>query len=189
MRADADINDDGKLYKKYTNKRTNAKKEGLECNLTYDDYCYLVRSAKITSSQIGFNTKDKFVLARYNDCGNYQLGNCRFITQKENACEKKISKKSSEASSHNIKNFMKNLSQETKLNIRKKIRETRHKKALIRQQHRREEFLKQANASYIGERNSQYGTCWIYKGAVNKKIKKEFLTDYLEAGWIKGRKL
>jgi hypothetical protein len=40
----------------------------------------------------------------------------------------------------------------------------------------------------IGEKNSQYGTCWITKDGANKKIKKEDLDSYLNEGWVKGRK-
>jgi len=40
----------------------------------------------------------------------------------------------------------------------------------------------------IGEKNSQYGTCWITKDNVNKKIKKENLEFYLNESWVKGRK-
>ena len=40
----------------------------------------------------------------------------------------------------------------------------------------------------VGESNSQYGTCWITKNGVNKKIKKEDLETYLNEGWLKGRK-
>ena len=39
-----------------------------------------------------------------------------------------------------------------------------------------------------GETNSQYGTCWITKDSINKKIKKEDLETYLNEGWLKGRK-
>lgn len=39
-----------------------------------------------------------------------------------------------------------------------------------------------------GESNSQYGTCWITKEGINKKIKKEDLETYLNEGWVKGRK-
>jgi len=39
-----------------------------------------------------------------------------------------------------------------------------------------------------GEKNSQFGTCWITKEGENKKIKKELLENYLNDGWIKGRK-
>ena len=38
-----------------------------------------------------------------------------------------------------------------------------------------------------GEKNSQYGTCWIIKDGENKKIKKEELEDYISQGWEKGR--
>ncbi len=40
----------------------------------------------------------------------------------------------------------------------------------------------------LGEKNSQYGTCWITKEGVNKKIKKEEINNYLCKGWYKGRK-
>lgn len=39
-----------------------------------------------------------------------------------------------------------------------------------------------------GETNSQYGTCWITKEGINKKIKKEDLETYLNEDWIQGRK-
>ena len=38
-----------------------------------------------------------------------------------------------------------------------------------------------------GEKNSQFGTCWITKDGENKKIKKEELDIYLNDGWIKGK--
>jgi hypothetical protein len=38
----------------------------------------------------------------------------------------------------------------------------------------------------VGNKNSQYGTCWITNGFENKKIKK---TDTLPDGWCLGRKL
>ena len=41
----------------------------------------------------------------------------------------------------------------------------------------------------VGEKNSQYGTCWINKGGENKKIKKSDLDSYLITGWVKGRKM
>lgn len=41
-----------------------------------------------------------------------------------------------------------------------------------------------------GEKNSQFGTCWIYHTQFgNKKIKKEELDNYIGDGWIKGRKM
>ena len=39
-----------------------------------------------------------------------------------------------------------------------------------------------------GSLNSQYGTFWITKDGVNKKIKKEELDSFIQQGWIRGRK-
>ena len=39
-----------------------------------------------------------------------------------------------------------------------------------------------------GETNSQYGTCWITRDGVNKKVKKEELEIYISENWVKGRK-
>ena len=36
----------------------------------------------------------------------------------------------------------------------------------------------------IGNRNSQFGTCWITNGAINKKIKQ---TEEIPHGWFRGR--
>jgi len=41
----------------------------------------------------------------------------------------------------------------------------------------------------VGEKNSQYGTCWIHNNIQNKKIRKEELNNYIQLGWIKGRKM
>ena len=38
-----------------------------------------------------------------------------------------------------------------------------------------------------GVKNSQYGTCWIMKDGISKKIKKSDLDTYISEGWIKGR--
>jgi hypothetical protein len=39
-----------------------------------------------------------------------------------------------------------------------------------------------------GETNSQYGTCWVTKDGLNKKLKKDELENHLYDGWITGRK-
>lgn len=41
----------------------------------------------------------------------------------------------------------------------------------------------------VGKTNSQYGTCWINKDGLNKKIKKEDLISFINDDWIKGRKM
>lgn len=45
------------------------------------------------------------------------------------------------------------------------------------------------NKHQQGEKNSQYGTCWITKNGINKKIKKIDIDEYINLGWIKGRKM
>lgn len=41
----------------------------------------------------------------------------------------------------------------------------------------------------IGEKNSQFGTCWITKDGENKKIKKQELEVFIKEGWKNGRKV
>lgn len=57
--------------------------------------------------------------------------------------------------------------------------------------HTEESKLLMSNSSKgmgTGNKNSQYGTCWITKNDINKKIKKEELETYLNEEWVKGRK-
>lgn len=57
-------------------------------------------------------------------------------------------------------------------------------------QHSEETKFKMSNTKKgtgIGVNNSQFGTCWITKNGNDKKIKKEYLQEYLSEGWIKGR--
>lgn len=39
-----------------------------------------------------------------------------------------------------------------------------------------------------GEKNSQFGTCWVTDGVKPVKIKKEHLSEYLQNGYSRGRK-
>ena len=56
--------------------------------------------------------------------------------------------------------------------------------------HTEETKLKQSLAKrgkYSKENHPQYGTCWVTKEGINKKIKKEELENYLSLDWNKGR--
>lgn len=44
------------------------------------------------------------------------------------------------------------------------------------------------SASQSGEKNSQFGTCWVTNGVAPIKIKKENLDEYLANGYRRGRK-
>lgn len=45
-----------------------------------------------------------------------------------------------------------------------------------------------AAADRTGEKNSQFGTCWISKDGTAIKIKKNNLLEYLQQGYLRGRK-
>lgn len=40
-----------------------------------------------------------------------------------------------------------------------------------------------------GEKNSQFGTCWVHNDEKSIKIKKDKLSEYEKNGWVKGRKM
>lgn len=83
-----DVDDDGKLRKKYNRKKENAKYvQHIEFKLTFQDFVNLVYEAGIKSSDLGYKGK-RYVLGRYRDKGPYAIGNCRFITQEENIAER-----------------------------------------------------------------------------------------------------
>jgi len=54
--------------------------------------------------------------------------------------------------------------------------------------HTEETKQKMKKSKNVGSNNPQYGTCWITKDGVNKKIKKEIFDLFIKDGWIKGRK-
>lgn len=59
---------------------------GVEFLLTESDVYWLMFMAGITKEDIGPG-KGKYCLARFKDLGHYEIGNCRFITNEENARE------------------------------------------------------------------------------------------------------
>jgi hypothetical protein len=80
---------------------------------------------------------------------------------------------------------------QSRINLEKYINSGKHNfKTFTGKNHTNEskEKMREKAKLRIGENNSQYGTCWITKDNLNKKIKKEELEIYLNEGWIKGRK-
>ena len=121
-----EIDDDGKLYKHYDNKKYSAKKNGLGCKLSFYEYCLLVKEAGLKSSDLGYAGHD-YVLARYNDEGDYEYGKCRFITRRENLLERKTSQAQIDASKRNIKlahEKYNNMTEEEKAEFCKIIKES-----------------------------------------------------------------
>lgn len=81
---------DYKISRKYAN----AKREGHQFLLTKEQIEWLLAEAGIEPEDWSFYG---YHLARYNDSGDYVLGNCRFIPASDNFKEKKISDKQLEA--------------------------------------------------------------------------------------------
>lgn len=173
-----------KQRQKISNKRVNAEKEGIKFLLSDEEIIKLLNLAGITFDDWGFSSDKKYVLARYGDSGNYEFGNCRFITQKENAKEKKISEKSKKISSLNSKKGLEAINRPESLKKREESLlkyNLRRKEEAIQRRIEKEKFL---HKSYIGSKNSQFGTMWITNGEVNKKVNKN---DEIPNGYRKGR--
>jgi hypothetical protein len=51
------------------------------------------------------------------------------------------------------------------------------------------EKMKKAHANQSGDRNSQFGSCWIRKNGTSMKIKRVDLDQFLGDGWSLGRKM
>lgn len=185
------LDDDHKLASHYYNKRTNAKKENINFNLSIDEYCELVSKANLKSSNLGFSG-DNFVLARYNDIGDYSFDNCRFITQAENAKEKKISQVARNSSKQNaikLNNYLKNIPGDIKsMAIKRGIQKSTYcqNRAKLKEIHLLEKESKK-DKRYCKEHNSQYNTFWITDGNINMKWKSA--KGELPKNFYKGRVL
>jgi hypothetical protein len=52
-----------------------------------------------------------------------------------------------------------------------------------------DDVKKRMSEAHSGSKNSQYGTCWVTDGSNSKKIKNEELKEYLDNGFVKGRRI
>ncbi len=113
-----------KLYQKYLNKEINAKKEGIGFHLSFFDFQKLMEDVGITVDDLHIKG---YHLSRYNDSGDYCIGNCRFVDYRVNYAEKKITDKIRTTSRKNIKAFKDSQSFHDRSIIAKKIVETKRK--------------------------------------------------------------
>lgn len=105
------------VYRKYSNKRVNAAKEGIPFNLSYDEFVHLMAESHISVDDLHIKG---YHLARYGDTGSYEIGNCRFIPYLDNYSEKVITEKSRNASRSNIRKYRDSLSPEQLSDLAKK---------------------------------------------------------------------
>ena len=186
---ESELSDDGKLFIKYCAKKSNAKLAGVQCTLTFHEYCLLVQQAGLKSSDLGYSGNG-YDLARYNDSGDYTFDNCRFITHSENAKERKLSdamknslKKAIEASSKSCKNDPTRRRDAIKSGIcsSKKCQEM-HQRSL----EKLAEYESSKDPRRSGVHNSSYGTHWITDGVNNRKWCPDEEPEIPE-GWRLGR--
>ena len=167
----AEVDDDGKLRDRWYNKKGDAKTQGLKCLLTFEEYCQLVKDAGLVSSQLGYKGQ-KYVLARYNDEGNYEIGNCRFITQKENIKEKKISMKMHQENMRKVRLMHEKRKQMSPEEFSRRTSEgirnskSYQQKSIIRRE-KELERQRSLDPRWKGEKNSAYGCRWVTNGETN----------------------
>lgn len=74
--------------RKWRNLYPNAAHKGAKCLLTFEQYIDLAIDAGITQPSQIDKTKGSYSLGRVGDIGNYEIGNCRFITVEQNLDER-----------------------------------------------------------------------------------------------------
>jgi hypothetical protein len=79
-----------KWYRKYRNLVGNAVQRDAECLLSFRQYLKLAIKAQLFHPDLIGRTAGKFVMGRLGDMGNYEWGNCRFITVEQNRLEKDL---------------------------------------------------------------------------------------------------
>lgn len=178
------IDNDGSLPGKFSRKKSNAKRKGIEFLLSYEQYVHLVESAGLVASDIG--RKGGYDLARYGDEGPYSIDNCRFITHGDNIRERKVSDKMRAHQTALLKGIY-----ERRAQLSPEERSAKAKAAAANRIRPAESLLREAariaslHPSYAGPRNSQFGTFWITDGTVNRKWNPSL--GALPEGFYKGR--
>lgn len=125
------------------------------------------------------------------ECMNMRVGGCGGYSKKANdAYLHKL---------HNDEEFRENLSVKARENNLRLIEEGKLKtwtkgdnydrSGLEHTNETKNKMSESKKGQGIGKSNSQYGTCWITRDGENKKINKEFIDDYINDGWIRGRKV
>jgi len=106
-----------------------------------------------------------------------------------------LSRKGIEAQKRLMENdheWKKNISEKASRTIKKFWEENGHNwLGRLHSEETKKKMSESAKGKHEGEKNSQFGTMWIYNIELkeNKKIKKEEFSEYEIKGWLKGRKM
>ena len=83
--------------------------------------------------------------------------------------------------------------EEYRLAFAKKLSDAgKNNKSFLGKQHTEETKNKMALShvgKHDGEKNSQFGKCWVHKDGISKSIPKNSLLEFIAQGYIKGRKM
>lgn len=131
------------------------------------------------------------------NCMNLRPGGFGGFSSKEQSENAKKSNKKQKILKETNKEWLEKKCKNISISNKKAYEEGRRKKIIFcdwtGKQHSEESKRKiglKNSISQKGEKNSQYGTCWIFLENEKKciKIHKDELDDYLIKGWKKGRK-
>ncbi len=114
----------------------------------------------------------------------------KFLTEKKLSClmspaEALVHWKQKYQTSEEFRNKHREI---TKL-AHQKSREKYPQGTFFGKKHSEETKSKMRKSRNVGEKNSQFGTCWVTNGTETKKIRKEELDNWLSLGYYKGRSI
>ena len=181
-----------KILTRYNNKKND--NVNRKCDRNGHEIQFLLSLSEFTELFIPYkddlrfydhtNTLDYLCLSRIDDLGDYVVVNVFVSTMSQNSVDaRKITKHRNFSHAESIKGSVKS-------------KELYPNGTMFGKKHKSEFFDKQSKSfKFIGhaqgEKNSQFGTCWIYNltDKMSRKIPKEDLSDWESLGWIKGRKM
>jgi len=168
-------------------------KKNFECNIIsfYDNRKELKKAEYVIVNQDILRDKNCMNLKRGGTGGwdyinKHKLGKPNFGTPKVvKKCLEKLKFKRI-----NDKEFSERYNKKVSESLKEKYKNEKH--PWEGRKHTEEtikKMRKSAKGKYIGKRNSQYGTCWMYNNIKCIKVKANEIVDYARQGYIVGRKM
>lgn len=169
------VDDDGKLRKRYKNKKSNSKITGVKFLLSFSEYVELLSSAELKSSDLGHGSVKRYFLVRKVGCETYAVGQCEFITSEEHIRRKPKLQKTEKMVESAKRNLVKAREALAALPPGEHSRRVRHgaRDDIAARRLLAAVNKKTTHPSFTGKQNSQFGSFWITDGINNKKWRLE----------------
>lgn len=106
--------------RQYANSKAGAKFRGIGFLLTFEQWLAIWKKSKRLPKR--GNRKGRFVMARFGDCGAYEVGNVKIMLFSNNIREAKVGKPRTDLAEWNRQRIGKPLSKKHKSNISKGVR-------------------------------------------------------------------